>query len=369
MGLIFQVLFLNKVALTQMCIEVVKYLNYICISNLDRQLRKILIFITLLGAFVLDTQAQGNKLSIQSTSPKNMSICGFSDTVTISVFNISSGGISGIKATVSLPIGVKYVPGSINSATATESNISNLNQPVFSNGNLLIAQNFKFRIRITVDCDLLAKLSGNYNPQIDVRVDYTGNYDLGSSIPFVPNVPSPLFSSITNKSITTDVGSSFIRTFQIKNFGKGPLANIYIYRINGKDLSNKGPKGAGNSTSGDTTISKLSASFFKKIGNSDSLFDQNESFSFSDTITVNGCKSISSSYLLIWGCGGKFCQIIKDNGSVTISSKSPNINSWVNANSSTCYNISESIPQELVITNNGQLPAEKTSVVVYQTYK
>lgn len=351
-----------------MCIGVMKPLDYICVSNLDRLLRKILIFITLLGAFVLDTQAQGNKLSIQSTSPKNMSICGFSDTVTISVFNISSGGISGIKATVSLPIGVKYVPGSINSATATESNISNLNQPVFSNGNILIAQNFKFRIRITVDCDLLAKLSGNYNPQIDVRVDYTGNYDLGSSIPFVPNVPSPLFSSISNKSITTDVGSSFIRTFQIKNFGKGPLANIYVYRINGKDLSNKGPKGAGHSINGDTTISNLSASFFKKIGNSDSLFDQNESFSFSDTITVNGCKSISSSYLLIWGCGGKFCQIIKDNGSVTISSKSPNITSWVNANSSTCYNISESVPQELVITNNGQLPAEKTSVIVYQTY-
>ena len=57
-GSYFSSPFLNKVALTQMCIEVVKYLNYICISNLDRQLRKILIFITLLGAFVLDTQAQ-----------------------------------------------------------------------------------------------------------------------------------------------------------------------------------------------------------------------------------------------------------------------------------------------------------------------
>ena len=144
--------------------------------------------------------AQGNKLNISATPAKNMSVCGYEDTSRIAVYNISSSQITSVKATLILPAGVTYIKGSLVGSGVTESNITNLNRPVFAGPNLLIAQNFQFRVRLKANCDIIPAMSGSNTPQIDVRVDYTGNFDVGSSIPFVPLIPSPGYAAITNLS-------------------------------------------------------------------------------------------------------------------------------------------------------------------------
>ena len=145
------------------------------------------------------------------------------------MYNISSSVINGTDITLILPPGVNYEAGSISSSTVTESNISNLNRPVFKSGKLLLAQSYTFRVALVADCRLLYKLGGSYQPQIDIRVDYTGNFDLGSSLPFAPNVPSPILSSVTNRTYTGDVGSYFIRKYTIKNFKALPNAKDSDY--------------------------------------------------------------------------------------------------------------------------------------------
>jgi len=312
--------------------------------------------------------SQGNKLSIRSTSPKDMSICGSTDTARITVYNISSSVISAGDITLILPPGVNYIAGSLNSSTVTESNLSNLNKPIFKSSKLLLAQYYNFRVRLKADCKLLYKLGGSYQPQIDIRVDYSGNYDLGSSLPFAPNVPSPVLSNITNRSYTGDVGGTFIRTYTIKNFGKGPLQELYFYRLNGSDLSTQVQKEFSSVQSGDSLITRITKSLISAVGNKDSFLDKNESIVFSDTISINGCKSLNTKFFLIWGCNSQLCQIIKNNGSVNISNKAPNIKTWAYPTSSTCPVNSVGNTQELVITNIGQLTALKSEIDIYQTY-
>lgn len=328
---------------------------------------KILLF-CLTPILGLSLHAQGNKLSISGTAPKNLSICGLTDTSRITIYNISSSNISGVSITLTLPAGVNYIAGSISSPGVTESNITNTNKPIFKGPNLLIAQNFVFRVKLKANCDLLAKLGGSYTPVIDVRVDYTGNFDMGTSLPFVPSVPSPGYSSISNQSFTGDVGDIFVRKYTITNYGKGPINTVVFARVNGKDLQVKSQKGFSTKVSGDSIITTFDKTAIKNIGNGDTLFDQNESVSITDTVKITGCKSLLSNFLLLWGCEGKYCQVIKSNGLVTISAKGPLLKAWTSTSLSACLDIGTKNAQGLIVTNTGQLNAKKPEIRIFQTY-
>ena len=272
--------------------------------------------------FVQNINAQGNRLSIQATGPSKLSICGVNDTSYFEVFNISSGTVTSIIIKLNLPSGIKYVKNTVNGIGVIESNISNLNQPEFSAPNLSIAKNFKFKLLLTADCDLLSYLSSSI-PVIQVRANYTGNYDLGSSIPFQVRVPSAQISSIINLSFTGDIGTKFIRTINVGNYGKGPLRELKLKRINGKDIQTFFVDKGTNTFVGDTVISSFGTSFFKTIGNLDTFLDQNETFTIIDSNIIKGCKQLNTAYELTWGCNKKFCQTSKTSGSASISNKSP----------------------------------------------
>lgn len=316
-----------------------------------------LLFFLLLNLLPVLLYAQGNKLSIQATPPKNMSVCGYDDTTLITVYNISSSVITGVKVTVNLPAGVKYIAGSLSGSSVSESNITNLNKPVFSGPNLLIAQNFRLRIRVKADCDIIPLMSGSNTPQIDIRVDYTGNFDNGSSIPFVPLIPSPGYASITNISFIGNVGDKFVRRVTITNYGKGPLSELRLIRINGKDISGKPQAGFNNKISGDTLTTWLKSTDFVKQGDKDSLLEQNESVIITDTFTINGCNKTTTYYEIGWGCGGKICQLIKNNAAVTISSDNPNLKTWTSSVDKWCYDGKTPNAQYLTITNTGKKEA------------
>lgn len=294
-----------------------------------------------------------------------MSVCGFSDTTLITVYNISASVISNTKITLILPAGVTYIAGSNVGTGISESNISNLNKPVFSGPNLFIGQNFNFRVRIQSNCDIIPLLSGNNTPQIDVRVDYTGNYDAGSSIPFVPIIPSPGFASISNTSFIGNVGDKFVRKVTITNYGKGPLTGLRLIRINGKDVSGVSQSGFGTKKNGDTLNTYFTTTDFSKIGDKDTFFEQNESITITDTFTILGCKKTNTYYEIGWGCEGKICQIIKSNASVTISSDNPNLVVWPASKDRYCFNGTNPNAQFLTITNTGKKPAKDMYVNIF----
>ncbi|MCC7297011.1 MAG: PKD domain-containing protein [Bacteroidia bacterium] len=325
-----------------------------------------IIFLCLvLGFLPLKVLGQGNKLNISATPAKNMSVCGFDDTTRIAVYNISSSVISNVKITLILPAGVTYIAGTFTGTGISESNISNLNKPVFSGPNLLIGQNFNFRVKVKADCDIVPLLSGSSTPQIDVRVDYTGNFDLGSSIPFVPIIPSPGFASITNSSFIGNVGDKFTRKVTITNYGKGPLRALRLMRINGKDVVGNSQTGFGSVKKGDTIFTNFTTTDFKNVGDKDTLLEQNESITITDTFTILGCKKTNTYYEIGWGCGGKLCQIIKDNASVTISSDNPNLVTWPGSTDKYCFDGTTLNAQYLTITNIGKKAAKDIVVNIF----
>ena len=266
--------------------------------------------------------AQGNRLSIQATGPSKLSICGVNDSAFLEVYNISSGTVNNLIIKLNLPPGIRYVKNSITGGSVSESNVSNTNQPEFSAPNLAIAKNFKCRLLLTADCDLLSYLSSN-TPSIPVRINYTGNYDVGSSIPFSVRVPSAQFGTIVNLSYTGDIGTKFERQITVGNYGKGPLRQIILKRINGKDIQTFFVNKGSNTFKGDTVYTLLSGNQFKSVGNLDTFLDQNETITINDSSLIKGCRYLTTNYELSWGCNVKSCLISKSNGSVSISNKSP----------------------------------------------
>ncbi len=310
---------------------------------------------------------QGNKLSIQITPPKNLSICGINDTATIQAFNITAGSINSIKVTLNLPPGTFYIKGSVKGNSITESNVSNLNQPIFNAPNLAIANNFSFRVSLTAACGLYSYISGNNTPVISARIDYSGNFDVGSSLPFSAKVPSILISSITNQSYTGNVGDVLMRSITIGNYGKGPLRSLTLKRINGKDLKTYGVNKGSNTYKADSITTVFGPADFKKVGNLDTFLDQNETIVVTDTSKVLACKYLTTNYELYWGCQGSICQLVKNSGIVIISSQSPNIVTFPAPAYPVCYNNKNNL-QLLKVTNNGQKPAFNTRVTIDQGY-
>lgn len=311
--------------------------------------------------------AQGNKLNIQATTPKNLTVCGITDTARVTVFNISSSVVTGITVTLNLPSGVRYISGSVSGTGITESNITNLNRPVFSAPNLFIARNFTFRYRVSADCDVIPLLSGNNSPVINVRTDYAGNFDAGSSNPFVPALPSPGYNTITNQSFTGNVGDKFVRRITITNYGRGPLSSVRLLRIKGKDLTLRSETGFGHRYNGDSVVSTLDKAMFTSVGDKDSSFEQNESISFSDTFTITGCNSLNTQFDLAWGCNGKLCQVVKNNALVTISSQSPNLQVAVSSSLVHVYNGTQASRMTMRIVNTGQMKANRVAAFIFQT--
>jgi gliding motility-associated-like protein len=316
--------------------------------------------------FVQNLFAQGNRLSIQILGPSKLSICGVNDTSYFEVYNISSGTVTSIVLKLNLPPGIKYVRNTVLGGGVSESNISNLNQPEFTAPNLLIAKNFKFKLLLSADCDLMGYLSSSI-PLIQARANYTGNYDIGSSIPFQVRVPSGQIVSILNLSYTGDIGTKFTRTINIGNYGKGPLREIKLKRINGKDIQTYFVNKGANSFSGDTVVSTFGTAFFKTIGNLDTFLDQNETFVVIDSNVIKGCKQLNTAYELTWGCNKKFCQTTKTSGSASISNKSPVLKAIPYPVTPTCYN-KNIFKSEIRFVNTGNMLAVSPRVSISLNY-
>ena len=310
--------------------------------------------------------AQGNRLSIQATGPSKLSICGVNDSAFLEVYNISSGTVNNLIIKLNLPPGIRYVKNSITGGSVSESNVSNTNQPEFSAPNLAIAKNFKCRLLLTADCDLLSYLSSN-TPSIPVRINYTGNYDIGSSIPFSVRVPSAQFGTIVNLSYTGDIGTKFERQITVGNYGKGPLRQIILKRINGKDIQTFFVNKGSNTFKGDTVYTLLSGNQFKSVGNLDTFLDQNETITINDSSLIKGCRYLTTNYELSWGCNAKSCLISKSNGSVSISNKAPNLKALPFPVTPTCFN-NNTFSSEVRYVNVGNMDAINPRVAISLNY-
>ena len=325
----------------------------------------VIVYLLVLLPWVI--KAQGNRLNIVGSAPRNMTICGLTDTARVTVLNISSSSVTGITITLTLPTGMRYVAGSVSGTGVSESNITNLNRPVFSAPTLAIGRNFSFRYRVRANCDMIPIVNGPSNPSISIRTDYNGNFDAALSLPFTAAIPSLGYGTITNQTFTGNVGDKFVRRITFTNFGKGPLLNLRLVRVKGKDLNLRSESGFSHRYTTDSVITTITKTDIQKVGNRDTFLDQNESISLSDTFTILGCNLLSTAYDLAWGCDGKFCQVVKNTATTAISTASPNLQVVVSSNIQHVYNNSTVTKFTMRVANIGQMPAVASDALIFQT--
>ncbi len=310
-----------------------------------------------------------SKLSVTISNPTDVHLCIESDELSIEVRNITTSTVSGIETEVSMPTGVTYVAGSLNSTGVTEKNITDLSKPVFSVSSLGLAQAATIRIKLNIDCSISAFLNNGGLAVVRTTTIYTGGSVAKNSSPLNVKQPSLQIQGITNQFKTvTRVGEIFTRQITLKNSGSGKLSSLSLRRTvqNGLVLLSAG--GSNVTQSGDTTITTLDSSDFKSIGNNDIYLDLNETISLLDSIKVISCSNLSASFWADWGCNSEICRVTSASANVTISSINPSLIISSQSSTTTCLENGTTHPQQIVLFNSGSDTARDVDLYVFQAY-
>jgi hypothetical protein len=289
-----------------------------------------------------------SQLSVNSgASSGDLQVC--IDTQTVEITLSASGTITGNSIDVLLPPGINYVAGSIvilsNPAgvSITESNISNLQQPVFAfSGTMNIGNNCVFRIARTADCraiahrdqgnSLIDSVFVNYNNPGSTTANNLGNVNT-TVIPFGLN--EALVSvggggaSGSIVSLQGNPGDILTRGISITNGGLGCVQVVEFYTVDAaigiqiNQIAVTGLVGTGGANppalpivltphtiNGDTSFYTLDVEAFYGVG---AQLCNGERIILEETVEILTCFSNSGDgetrYGTYWECAS-LCQTI-----------------------------------------------------------
>ena len=140
--------------------------------------------------------------TFSSANPANLVVCGPAQAFTLKITNTSlSDSIKTGKATVKLPVGFQYVSSSVTSSVGVkESNISNLNQPIFSIPTITPKDSVKFSINVSVNCSVIAYINAGGSLRNFMSLSYNGTaVDSAYTSYFSIGIPSLSISKFSNQ--------------------------------------------------------------------------------------------------------------------------------------------------------------------------
>lgn len=326
------------------------------------------LLLALLLIFCVNGYSQGNQFVFSGmNNPTNMGICGDARTFSVTIQNISGTNYTNVLLTVNLPDGVNYVTGSI--TNATESDVSNLNVPIFSIANFPAGSSVVVTYQGVATCYVNNLIINDLDILVNYRVDYTGNFDETNSNEFNVFVPALSFQSITNQTYTGSVGQVFTRTITIRNTGNSPLTSFTLRDTFGTGLNVQNMSSGIFSVSGNVASVQLTSTQFMAVGNNDSYLDPNEQIVITETIEIIACSNLLSEYGAYWGCNSQNCEITQETGNVVITSGNPNlVFSNLSNGINNCYNppSTSTTTRSLRIRNTGSTPARNVTLRFYQ---
>ncbi len=334
-------------------------------------MRKFLLFAFIIF-FVHLCHGQGNMITISSTVPAQMTICGGQKLFTITIYNPSPFTLLNDTLKLTMPPGIEYLPGTITGAT--ENNISTANEPVFLLQNIPTLTTVNISYYATVRCAVMAYTSGGGVIENQVRVNYTANnvknFDAHTTSSYIIRQPNLSIVSITNQSYTGNIGDVFTRCISITNGGLGELSEFTLTENHGHGLQITAvDKGAWTNSGNDETI-VLNGNEFTTIGDNDTLFENGETIVLCETVNILNCISVAAAYEAYWGCNGQACQSSLSTANVVFPNLIPNL--IVTPNSGNIYAPMNSCPtqasqQELKIENTGLGQATDVHMDIFQS--
>ncbi len=305
--------------------------------------------------------------SISFLNPVDFSVCG-SASFEITVTNNGGTTMSGITVAVEFATlsgascDVAYLPGSVGGAS--ESNISNLNAPVFSLFNLPSGGQATFTIEAKAPCATAACIDGAELFVNQISLNWNNGSTSLSTDPYVINRPLLLITNVMNTVLSGRRDDVLQRKITVKNTRPGPLESFVLKDVYQNGIIISAAIGTNISPGGNVLQRLIGPADFAAIGDGDGLFELNESIVISEQILITDCgydlHSAASIISVAWGCEqDEICQEEKSNTVVLIEldERQPEL-VWEPITSySTCTCGPDAFQQGLKITNVGETAA------------
>ncbi|MES2591060.1 MAG: gliding motility-associated C-terminal domain-containing protein [Bacteroidota bacterium] len=332
---------------------------------------KTLFLLFFLSLTTLRSFSQSGSVTISQNVPTSVTVCG-STAFSLNVKNITGSNLSGLLLNISMPGGVNYIPGSISSIPSgvTQSNISNLQSPIFTVPTLGPFAFITIAFEATVDCNIIAYQSGG-NPIVNIaKITYPNlTTDQNTSITYNVNAPSLAISTFINQTFTAIIGTTFTRSITITNSGSGSLSSFVFTDIHGNeiDIFAATPGTLSGNITNDTV--KISGGNFTTVGDNDSLFENGESITIVESIKILKCSQtgVPSSIKAVWSCNSQTCQTITTTANITVPpAGTPELVITPTESFETCLDNTTAREQSLSIVNNGSGPANNIFLDIYQ---
>ncbi len=313
--------------------------------------------------------SQGNVISITSNAPAQFAVCGPAKVFTISIYNPSPYLLTNDTLKLNMPVGIVYQIGSITGANELFTNVPN--QPVFLLANIPTLSTLNITFSAAASCGLIQYISGGGVIENFIRVDYTANnihnYDTYTS-PYTVRQPSLSITSVTNQSFSGSLGAVFSRCITITNSGSGELSQFTFTDIHGSGIQINTINNGVWVNSGNTETVNFNAGNFNSIGNNNGLFEQGESITLCETVTVSNCSAVSSDFTAGWGCSGQICQSAISSANVVFPNLIPNLQiTPINIPMNDCLGAGNPSLQQLKIVNIGLGQATNIQLDIYQS--
>ncbi|MFN7015254.1 MAG: hypothetical protein ACK4ON_13390, partial [Bacteroidia bacterium] len=269
---------------------------------------------------------------------------------------------------LTLPAGINYQVGSINGAT--ETNISNLNQPIFTISQISSQQFLSLSYQAKANCITLAQSASGMPFQNDAVFNFN-LYNVAFSETYQSTFysikqPNLSITSSTNTAYSANIGSVFTRCFTITNGGTGRLSELLFKDTHGIGFTvTSVSTGIWNSANNVETII-INAAHFTTVGNGDSYLDPNESITLCETIQVNNCTGVASNIEVTWGCDNSNCQVFTTTANIIFPSITPNLVFTPSSSQNTCLGIGVPNEQSLLVRNTGVGMARNIDLEIFQ---
>lgn len=307
-------------------------------------------------------------ITINSTVPSQMTICGVTKSFTISIYNPSPFLLTKDTLKLTMPIGINYQLGSITGATELYTSIPH--QPVFLLPNIANLSTLNITYIASVSCDVMAFLAGGGIVENGIRVNYfangAANYDQSTTSSYIIRQPNLSISAVTNQSYTGNIGDTYTRCITVTNGGLGELSAFTLTDVHGSGVQITAVNAGTWTNSGSTETVVLNGSNFTSVGDGDNLLENGESVIICETVNVLNCISVASSFEAYWGCNSQHCQTTVSNGNVVFPNLIPNLVVTPIASMNSCIGAGNASLQQLKIVNTGLGKAVNVLMDIFQ---
>lgn len=311
---------------------------------------------------------QSGVLIISGNTPAHITACGDNEVFQLQIYNPTPFNIQGVQFTLTLPAGINYQAGSV--VGAAETNISNLNQPIFTISQINAQQLLSISYQAKANCTVLAQSTSGIpfqnNAVFNFNLYNVAFSETYQSTYYTIKQPNLSITSSTNTAFSANIGSVFTRCFTITNGGTGRLSELLFKDTHGIGFTVSSVNtGIWNSLNNVETII-LNATHFTSVGNGDNFLDPNESITLCETIQVNNCTGVASNIEVSWGCDNTNCQVFTTTANIVFPALTPNLVFTPSSSQNTCFGMNVPNQQSLLIRNTGVGIARNIDLEIFQ---